>query len=149
MSFNTRQYSSRSSDSAPTSDHKAWAQKNIVLKSSDPNFRTDIFSDVAEEAANRCFHKQFNKPAQARMFYDELVRWQSKVADSQSKFEELLPYIRMMRAKLAYAKGRQLINDAFYDIFSTCIDKVCDIESLKHCKLFFEAYLGFRKALGD
>lgn len=55
----------------------------------------------------------------------------------------------MMRAKLAYAKGRQLINDAFYDIFSMCIDKVCDIESLKHCKLFFEAYLGFRKALGD
>ncbi len=135
-------------------DDKAWAQQNIVLKRKDPGFSSEIFSRIAEEAAQRCSTaKDMNKPAQVRMFYEELVRLQSKVSGAGSKADEelqnVLPYIKMIRARLAYANGRKLIDERFLDIFSVCIEKVNDVESLKHCKLFFEAYLGFKKALGE
>lgn len=143
---------SRPKSPEPQFDDMAWAEQNIFLKRGDKGFGAEIFSSVAEEAANRCSrNSERNKPAQVRMFYDELVHWHGMVAaagaHADDKLREVLPYIRMMRAKLAYAKGRKLIDEAFRDIFSTCISRIDDVESLKHCKLFFEAYLGFKKAL--
>lgn len=143
--------SKAAAEAAEAVENRSWAQKNIGFKQTDASFSQEIFSSVAEEAARRCSQKKDqNKSSQVRMFYDELTSWQSKVSaadDPDKKLSEVLPYIRMMRAKLAYAKGRNLIDGAFFSIMSVCIEKVVDIESLKHCKLFFEAFLGFRKAL--
>ena len=152
--MNNQRYQKRSSEPKPNYDDKAWAEQNLVLNRSKPGFSAEIFSRIAEEAAQRCSTASGkNRPAQVRMFYDELAHWHSKVSAAGSKADEelqnALPYIKMMRARLAYAKGRNLIDGRFYDIFSVCIDRVTDVESLKHCKLFFEAYLGFKKALGE
>lgn len=138
-----------------TYDDKAWAQTTIVFRQSDPKFSAELFSRIAEEAAKRCSTaKNSNKPAQVRMLYDELTKWQSRVSAAgtdvkqEQEFQRILPYVKMLRARLAYALGRNnLIDQRFYDIFSTCIDKINDVESLNHCKLFFEAYIGFKKAL--
>lgn len=82
----------------------------VTLAPVDPN----LFSDTALEAARACTSLKENKPAQLRKFYDELVMWHDKVHFAQSteakeaKFKEVSPFIQMMRAKAAYAKGRVL-----------------------------------------
>lgn len=111
----------------------------------------DLFSDIAELAAQACIDQNRNKPAQLRRFYDELVMWHDKVfalqtvTAQQSKFEELLPFIKMLRAKAAYAAGRNLINETFKNLFDDVIRQVQGLEELRNAKLFFEAFLGYMK----
>ena len=112
----------------------------------------DIFSDLASEAADYIASSgNTNKTTQLRKFYDELVMWHDKVHNEQkenreAKYKELAPYIKMLNAKVAYACGRKLVNDDFRNLFSHCIRQIDDPETLKHCKLFMEALIGFRKA---
>ena len=51
----------------------------------------------------------------------------------------------MLKAKVAYAKGRGHIDDAFQNIFNRCIDQIKDAQTLQHAKLFMEAVMGFCK----
>ena len=112
----------------------------------------DIFSDLASEAADDIASSSgANKTTQLRKFYDELVMWHDKVHNEQkenrdAKYRELAPYIKMLNAKVAYACGRKLVNDDFRNLFSHCIRQIDDPETLRHCKLFMEALIGFRKA---
>lgn len=108
----------------------------------------DLFSTQAEQCAVRCRSRNKNATAQIRRFYDELLLWNDQVqiaADKQSKFEEVYPYIQMLRAKVAYARARRLVDDNFQDIFEELIGKIRSPQSLENAKLFFEAMLGFRK----
>lgn len=111
----------------------------------------DLFSDRAEEAAKCCRSKKCNKQAQLRRFYDELVMWHDKVfapqkAEEQAqKFNELLPFIQMMRAKAAYAQGRELIDQNFRDLFNNLVKEIKNPRTLRNGKLFFEAFLGYVK----
>ncbi|WP_424406027.1 type III-A CRISPR-associated protein Csm2 [Pasteurella sp. PK-2025] len=109
-----------------------------------------IFSDIAEKAAQKIKSNQnANKATQLRKFYDELAMWNDRVqldkTDRNAKFEELLPFIKMMKAKVAYAKARQHIDDNFLTIFSRCIDQITSVETLKDAKLFMEAVMGYCK----
>ncbi len=112
----------------------------------------NIFSDIASEAADYiALSSNANKSTQLRKFYDELVMWHDKIHNEQkenreAKYKELAPYIKMLNAKVAYACGRKLVNDDFRNLFSHCIRQIDDPETLKHCKLFMEALIGFRKA---
>lgn len=110
-----------------------------------------LFSDVAERAAVACTNRsEANKSSQLRRFYDELVYLNNKVQHSDNKDEEynrVAPYVQMLRAKAAYAKGRKLIDDQFYERFKALIQQVDSAKSLERAKLFFEAFLGFKKAL--
>ena len=112
----------------------------------------NIFSDIASEAADYiALLSNANKSTQLRKFYDELVMWHDKIHNEQkenreAKYKELAPYIKMLNAKVAYACGRKLVNDDFRNLFSHCIRQIDDPETLKHCKLFMEALIGFRKA---
>ncbi|MDS4058114.1 MAG: type III-A CRISPR-associated protein Csm2, partial [Candidatus Contendobacter sp.] len=63
------------------------------------------------------------------------------------RFKDYLPFILMLNAKLAYAKGRRLVDDKFVKLIGDCLKQVKDPETLRICKLFFEAFLGFYKEL--
>src|SRR5574344_1229024 len=106
------------------------------------------FSTVAEDAAKMCSaSKDKNKVSQIRKFYDELVIWENRVtfADNPAeKFEEVAPYIQMLKAKVSYASGRQLVTSEFKDLLVTLISEVKNPVTLKQAKLFFEAFIGFR-----
>ena len=112
----------------------------------------NIFSDIASEAADYiALSSNANKSTQLRKFYDELVMWHDKIHNEQkenreAKYKELAPYIKMLNAKVAYACGRKLLDNNFKDLFSHCIRQIDGPETLKHCKLFMEALIGFRKA---
>lgn len=113
----------------------------------------NIFSDIASEAADYIAEKNSNsnKSTQLRKFYDELVMWHDKVHNEQKekreeKYSELAPYIKMLNAKVAYACGRKLVDEKFKELFTRCIRQIDDPDTLKNCKLFMEALIGFRKA---
>ena len=112
-----------------------------------------LFDTVARDKAKTISEdRQRNKPSQLRKFFDELVMWDAKVngiqdeAARKSRFEDALPFIRMLNAKAAYAEGRRLVGRNFEVLLRECLKQVEDPATLRNCKLFFEAFLGFYKA---
>jgi CRISPR-associated protein Csm2 len=118
----------------------------------------ELFGEIAEEKAEKIFEAgggkngRKNKSTQLRKFYDELVMWFEKVhlertkEAKASKYTEVAPFIRMMNAKVAYARGREHVDECFEQMFSHLIRQIADPETLKHAKLFMEAFMGFYKA---
>ncbi|MEH8028511.1 type III-A CRISPR-associated protein Csm2 [Gallibacterium anatis] len=108
----------------------------------------NIFSDIAEEAARDIKNnRESNKNTQLRKFYDELVLWNDRIQftkeDKRLLFKELLPFIKMMKAKVAYAEGRKRVDSNFRNLFNHCIDQIKSPETLRDAKLFMEAVIGY------
>ena len=106
-----------------------------------------LFSEVAQLAAQEVANTDtnLNKASQLRRFYDELVMWQEKVGRDDQRFTECEPYIRMLKAKAAYANGRQHVDANFRAMFDRLIDEAKDAGTLRQAKLFFEAFMAFYK----
>ena len=115
----------------------------------------DLFDTIAEgvarklddEARNSKRGKEMNKSTQIRRFYDELVGWQERIDGDADKFRQFEAFIRMLNAKVAYAKGRELVGPEFESWFRECIKATTSATALNHFRLHFEAVLGFLKAL--
>ena len=107
----------------------------------------ELFDDVAKRTAvTIAGNSRSNKPTQLRKFYDEIVMWETKVAMHPDKFEEYLPFIRMLNAKVAYAKGRnELVDENFVMLMSHCLGQVNSVQTMRVFKLFMEAFMGFYK----
>jgi CRISPR-associated protein Csm2 len=116
----------------------------------------NLFADIAQEKAARVFDakagRKVNESTQLRKFYDELVMWFEKVQLERTKdakaarYTELAPFVKMMNAKVAYARGRGHVDECFEQMFLHLIRQITDAETLKHAKLFMEAFMGFYKA---
>ena len=115
----------------------------------------ELFAKIAEDKAVSVAQAgagRKNKSTQLRKFYDELVMWFDKVhlertKDAKAnKYTEVAPFIKMMNAKVAYAKGRDHVDECFEQMFSHLIRQIDGPDSLKHAKLFMEAFMGFYKA---
>lgn len=115
----------------------------------DGHIHPDLLDGTAQKAAKivaDC-RREANKPTQLRRFYDELVMWQGKVRQQSEQFPEYLPFIRMLKAKAAYARGRNLVDGAFVDLLEQMVNYIDSEERLNTAKLFFEAFIGFYKQL--
>ncbi|MCP2041868.1 CRISPR-associated protein Csm2 [Neisseria sp. HSC-16F19] len=132
--------------------------KHIKLNVAAAELPTVIFSDYAQRAADyitppsddRGRVPDINKSTQLRKFYDELSLWHDKVMHAQDRdaeYQKAAPFIQMLKAKAAYAQGRGHVNARFTELFQHIIGEIGSPDGLKHAKLFFEAVLGFRKAL--
>lgn len=119
----------------------------IDLSRNPPN--AELFNGDAERAAIALSQaaSYLNKSTQIRRFYDELVGWQERIGDDENKFKEQEAFIKMLNAKVAYAKGRKLVDDTFEAWFRDCIKATTSAVALKHFRLHFEAVIGFLKAL--
>ena len=111
---------------------------------------TEIFSDIAQRAAQHIKQSNnVNKTTQLRKFYDELAMWNDRVQlareNKENKFQELAPFIKILKAKVAYARGRKHVDDHFLEVFNRCIDQANNVETLRDAKLFMEAVMGFCK----
>ena len=119
----------------------------IVL--SDPS--AELYDTVADNIAKavaesgKADRKEKNKSTQLRKFYDEIVMWDQRLKTNPDKFNEYLPLIRMINAKVAYAKGRELVDDNFFNLMKRCISQVTDVKTFENCKKFMEAFMGFYK----
>lgn len=109
-----------------------------------------LFAEIAEEKAAHVATSgggETNKSTQLRRFYDELVMWQEKVGASDERFAELQPYICMLKAKVAYARGRKppLVDLNFEKMLRRVIDQCTNAATLRQAKLFLEAFMAFYK----
>lgn len=110
--------------------------------------KPELFDEIAEQTAKYIadIDKDKNKSTQLRKYYDELSMWEQKIKQSPDKYVEYLPLIKMLNAKVAYAKGRKLVTDEFVELMRHCLRQLTDKpETFKTCKLFFEAFMGFYK----
>jgi CRISPR-associated protein Csm2 len=114
----------------------------------------ELFDTIAMEVAELISKpvderkdKNKNKSTQLRKYYDELCMWDQKIRQNPDKYEEFLPLIKMLNAKVAYAKGRDLVDQNFVDLMRHCLKEVTkeDPKTFRNCKLFFEAFMGFYK----
>lgn len=132
----------RGQDETPPLD----VSKMVFGDTLDPN----IYADVAESIAKAIGDDKRNavKSTQARRFYDEVVMWEEKIRQNPASFAENLPLIKMMKAKVAYAKGRKHIDAGFERMMNTGLNQVVCPKTLTQFKTFFEAFMGFYKVYG-
>ena len=115
----------------------------------------ELFDSVAMEVAEIIsqpkdkhgkFDSKKNKSTQLRKYYDELCMWDQKIKQQPEKYKEFLPLIKMLNAKVAYAKGRELVDQNFVDLMRHCLGQLTEEKkTFETCKLFFEAFMGFYK----
>lgn len=89
---------------------------------------------------------------QIRKFFDQVLELNNKAKHSDDFEGEVLPFVKMLNSKVAYASSRnsaggKLINKTFVDMMNSCINQVNSKESLAVFKLFFESVIGFHKSL--
>lgn len=92
--------------------------------------------------------------SQVRKYYDELRRFRAQIEQAQNpqekqeKFRKFLPPVKMLRAKIMYAKGRGVVTENFVSFVSKHISLLkidADFENfLLFCR-HFEAVIGFLK----
>lgn len=90
--------------------------------------------------------RETNTYTQLRHFYDEVVSLNEKIEEDPSSFDELLPIIKMLNAKAAYAEGRRKVSKEFVTFISESLKQIKTAKDMKTFKTFFEAVMGFYKA---
>ncbi len=114
-----------------------------------------LYADIAHGAADtiaKSGKREQNKLTQLRRFYNELCLWNEKIngtgtpEERAHRYAELVPLVKMLKAKVAYAGGRGHIDKNFEKLFCHLIDQVKDAKTLEQAKLFMEAFMGFYKA---
>lgn len=108
----------------------------------------DLFSTTAEVLARKISGEgsnKLNKPTQIRKFYDEVVRFDSILKNNPADFDNILPYLRMLNAKAAYAVGRDLISPGFKDFISSSLNQIKDKDDFDAFAGLFEAFMGYYK----
>lgn len=114
-----------------------------LVKPLDPELFNSTAKNAAEAVSNS--DRNRNKSTQLRRFYDELVLWETRANQQPAKFDEYLPFIRMINAKAAYAEGRKLVDRTYVNLLQQTLAEVKNPETLTACKLFWEAFMGFYK----
>lgn len=111
----------------------------------------DLFSSKAEALAQKVYNghqksrEKANKPTQIRKFYDEVMSVGSRLKTNPNEFEMILPYVRMLNAKAAYALGRDLISTEFKDFITGSLKQIKDKDDFDVFQSYFEAFMGFYK----
>lgn len=109
-----------------------------------------LFDTVAETIAKQLRQGSSNKTAQVRRFYDDMLRFRAaaRADKSDEAFGKLLPHIRMLNAKAAYAsqrkgEGGNLVDESFRAFLRTMLGQVKDRQTLENACTLFEAVIGF------
>ncbi|MEI6067876.1 MAG: type III-A CRISPR-associated protein Csm2 [Methylococcaceae bacterium] len=120
---------------------------DFTLSKTGEKLNPELFNSIAKDAAIEVAGggDRINKSTQLRKFYDEIVLWDNKVLMRPEKFDEYLPFIRMLNAKVAYAEGRKLVDSRFVSLLNNGLKQVINPETLHTFKLFMEAFMGFYK----
>ena len=131
-------------------DHSSQRQspKPIVL---DYRKDSELFNETAQKWAEKIgAGKDGMQNAQIRKFYNKVLKLYEQ--SKSETFEAILPFVKMLNSKVAYASGRKsggqkLVSKAFMEMMQSCIAQINTPKELENFKLFFEAVIGFHKAL--
>jgi len=128
----------------------------IILWKDKENEKVDpaLFSNTAEKLAKdlaedcRVSKNRENKRTQIRKFYDEVVRLDMQAKARPQEWDNILPLVHMLTAKVAYAKGRKLVSDNFVNFIRSSIKQISGKKDLELFANFFEAFIGFYRMHG-
>jgi len=106
-----------------------------------------LFSETAEKLAKKIGGEgnNVNKSTQLRRYFDEVVRLTAQAKASGADMDLILPQIHMLVAKVAYARGRNLVSDSFVQMMKSGISQVESKEDLQVFANFLESFMGFYK----
>lgn len=107
----------------------------------------ELFSDVANKCAEQiktegAQNRDKNKISQIRKFYDEVLLFHGRIKD-EDQFQKMLPYIKMLNAKVFYALGREYITEKFKEFIQKCIGQIKNKKDFDVFVKFFEAFMGY------
>lgn len=116
---------------------------------------SNLFSTHAEDWAKKVCESglnykkdklERNKISQIRKFYDEVLRFSNFVKAGED-YKSILPYIKMLNAKAAYAEGRKLVTEDFKMFIKQSLEYLTDHEpkTFDIFANFFEAFMGYYK----
>ncbi|MEO1928411.1 MAG: type III-A CRISPR-associated protein Csm2 [Nautiliaceae bacterium] len=109
---------------------------------------SELFDSVAREWAEKIASGYPSmKKNQIRNFYDKVLELYEKSQYSDNFEEEVLPFVKMLNSKVAYALNRspKVANSEFKEMMESCIREVETKKDLEVFKYFFEAVIGFYK----
>ena len=83
--------------------------------------------------------------SQLRKFYDDVKTLERQLTDDPDKnaFAKVLPLIKLLKAKSAYAYQRSVVPDTFKEWIWDHVNRVNDIDDFRAFVLHFEAVVGF------
>ena len=126
------------------------------LKRAIADFTPTLLSEIAEnwaEAVAREGGNTKNKSTQLRRFYNEVCHWHEQAGRAGRSFAEILPFVLMIKAKVAYAQARGHVGDIYYAMICAGLEAIHKGKSeeeqrqrLEGLKLFLEAFTGFHAA---
>lgn len=126
---------------------------NYWKDKSNKTINPKLFSTEAENlakaiASDNDRSNKVNKRTQLRKFFDEVLRLNTLSRSNPEDWDNILPYVQMLTAKVAYAKGRDLVSSQFLDFMKSGIEQVENPHDLTVFSNFFEAFMGFYKQHG-
>ena len=85
---------------------------------------------------------------QLRKFYNDVLTLKSKIehydeGKREKHFKQLLPYVKMLKAKVAYAKSKEHVNDEFKEFINKYVDSIKDLDDFYAFCHFFEAIVAY------
>ena len=72
-----------------------------------------------------------------------VLRFQGILKINPTEFDNILPYLKMLNAKAAYAMGRDLVSKGFKDFISNSLNQVKDKDDFDAFAGLFEAFIGY------
>jgi CRISPR-associated protein Csm2 len=132
---------------------KFWEEKEKKL------VPKELFSQIAENVAKKIAedgknNKGKNKGSQLRKYYDESLRLYADIKTKRTpiaqkeRFEQILPYIKMLNAKVTYALGRNFVTESYQKLIQQCLSQVNDLDDFEVFISFFESFMAFYKQCG-
>lgn len=112
---------------------------------------------VAEDWAVK-FVRDKNKitSAQLRKFYNEFKnlerKYQTKTSngiDKEVAFTSILPQIKIMKAKVSYAKSRKVVPEVFEIWMNQSVESINSAKEFEDFLLHFEAIVGYAYGTGE
>lgn len=101
---------------------------------------------VVRDSYGKIDQKKSIKSSQLRKFYGDVksleLTW-SNQQKSDAAFLGILPQIKMLKAKVAYAKGRGVVPQSFVDWINENVKQIDKPNHFKAFLLHFEAVVGF------
>jgi len=115
----------------------------------------ELFNETAREIAKKIgVGKEGVQNTQIRKFYDKVLELNDKAkrVDEEEFKENILPFVKMLNSKVAYASqrnsgGGKLVNKEFVSMMNECVNQINNKKTLETFKLFFESIIGFHKSL--
>ncbi len=100
----------------------------------------ELFNETAKEWARKI---EDTKKTQVRNFYDKVLELEGSI--KTENFDDVLPFIKMLNSKVAYAVNRKVASSEFQEMIEGCVRQIDSKEKFDTFKLFFEAVIGFYK----